>query len=802
MSSDTGRLGSLPGRDEELRRIRMLLGVARLVTVTGPGGIGKTTVVRHIAGEAGRADGDCWFVDLTSTTSASEIARVVATVVGLVVTERETPDAALESFLRSRASLLVLDNLEHLAGAGSLIEGWLARLPGLRVLATSRIPLGTAAEIAVPLPGLGLPERDDPESVATSPAGRLFLERAQRVGSTAPLDKDAAGDLAAVLRSLDGSPLAIELAAGRMRILSPAGLRRRLSDPGVLAAVRGNAEEPDRHGSLRDVLAMTLDLLPGDGRRLLVGLSTCPGSFDLDLAQALAPEIPAVPALDLLVSAGLVSPAEPVAGEPRFRLLETIRSQVATELDPAAAGRLHERHARAVAGMLERLNREWLIDERAATDRAMAEDDNIVAAMDWATAHDPDLALSMLAALDRYHQDGISLERSVRWCREAIARASPDHPHRPHVVGSLLRLLTRFAGPTEALRLEPEVIAAAQASPGPLRRSSYLRLAHAYYAAGDVPSTIRYNRLAADASLDPDDATALRLDAEALSAWHDTGNAITAARMHLASAAASRRAGRLTNQGIDLFKAATLELRAGATAEAIRHAREATVACPPGNVRAFAFDILAFALAEVGSVPEARTALRSAWAHVEREAVIDRIEALEAAVALLTAEHRCEEAVRAITVADRERLATGWTRDPYLAGLIERWRSSAIRDLEPIRHRLAEQAAATLSLEEAIAPALAVPPATPSGVRATVRAPQSVRAPETLTAREVEVLALLALGRSDSEIAEALFISPKTASVHVANIKGKLGLGSRLEVALHARDLGFGAQGTEHPPLH
>ncbi len=766
-----------------------LLEEHRLVTLTGPGGIGKTTLARSVLAQSGGAD--TWFIDLWPVEREPEVPHAVAAGLVLVVTEAEDAETAMLAYLRARPALLVLDNVEHLPGLGRRVHEWLAEAADLRILATGRMPLGVPGEQEFPVSGIALPRGDTPDEVEASPAGRLFLDTARRLGALEVVDAATAGDLAVLLRRLDGMPLAIELAAGRSRVLTPSGLLRRLDDPTVVAA--GSTHDGDaRHASLDRVLAMTLDLLPGPQRRLLAALSVCPGSFDMEVAGALAPDMPIVPAMDLLLAAGLARRDGDIAGETRFGLLETVRTRMARELTPADRAVTAERHAGAVLSMAERAVPEWISDERRAVARFVAEDDNIAAAVEWATEHDAALGLRLLAAFDRRAQGGVQLERSVRWHRTLLAAARPDDPLRLIVTSSLLRLLTRYAGPREALTLESEVLAEIDSQPRPVRRGIYLRLAHAYYALGDARATARFSKLASAAADDPDDAAALRLDGEAQLAWVVDQDAEQSASLYRLAAAADARAGRVTNRAIELFKAALAELRAGRPASAASAAREAVGLSPPGNGRAFAGSIHVFALAELGDIGSARESLAAAWHEVEQEARIDRIEVLEAAVAMIAAEGRLAAAITALAVADRDRPATGWQRDPHIAFLLDRWRQRAVRSLGSMQVSLAAGDAATRTIEDVMAD--------------TFRSPErplivyGASMVERLTPREVEVLALVADGRSDGEIAAELFISPKTASVHVANIKGKLGLDSRLQVALHAREIGI--FGGPEPAVH
>ena len=444
--------------------------------------------------------------------------------------------------------------------------------------------------------------------------------------------------------------------------------------------------------------------------------------------------------------------------------------------------------------MAEVAESKWHGDERSALAWFTAEDDNIAAAFAWASGHDAALGLRLLAAFFRRANIGVQLDRSVRWYRTMLAAAPVDDPLRRRVLGALVRLVARYAGPAEALTLEQQLLMDIDAQPRPVQRGVYMSLAFAYYALGDVPAHIRYEKMAGAVADDPEDAAALRLGAAAARAWAVDHDAEGSASLYRLAAAANARAGMATNRAIALFKAALAELRAKQPTPAAVAAHEAIDLCPPGNLRAFAGSIHVLALAELGDTRAARGSLAAAWHEVEQEARVDRIEVLEAAVALLAAEGRHAAATTALAVADRDRPATGWRRDPHIGFVLDRWRQRAARDLGPTRTGLAVDAAVTTTIEDAVIGAL-IPPAAPVSVDGG-----RTGMVERLTRREVEVLALVAQGRSDGEIATELLISPKTASVHVTNIKGKLGLDSRLQVALHAREMG--AAGGSEPVVN
>ena len=184
------------------------------------------------------------------------------------------------------------------------------------------------------------------------------------------------------------------------------------------------------------------------------------------------------------------------------------------------------------------------------------------------------------------------------------------------------------------------------------------------------------------------------------------GDLALAAKLLGQSAAAHQRAGSPANAGIATFKRALVELRAGQVVSAVDDAAAAVTRCPAGNIRAFALDVLALALAERGSPDEAREAVVEAWLIVEREALVDRLEALESAVAVLGAEGRYAEALGALSVADRERPRTGWVRDPHVAVVLERWRADLTRSLTSVHAGLAAAASSSLTVESAMAGAM------------------------------------------------------------------------------------------------
>ncbi|MET7784659.1 BTAD domain-containing putative transcriptional regulator [Streptomyces sp. NPDC005388] len=329
-------LTSFVGRDDDLARIDMLLAAGRLVTVIGPGGAGKT----RLALEAARRhqqeyrDGS-WLIDLSPVTEPAKVGAALLAAIGLLGTALFETSAkpvddldVLADQLSGRESLLVVDNCEHLIDAvAHLLSALLARCAGLRVLATSREPLAIDGEALVLLGPLTLPEPDaDVEQAHRTASVRLFTERAAAVRPGFDIDQRNVGEVLRIVRSLDGMPLALELAAARLRTLSLADLATGLSDRFRLLTTGSRTAFP-RHRTLRAVIAWSWDLLGEDARTVAERISVLPGGVTPASATAVCAgtTVPAGEVRELL--AGLVDRSllqlAPDTG--RYRMLETIR---------------------------------------------------------------------------------------------------------------------------------------------------------------------------------------------------------------------------------------------------------------------------------------------------------------------------------------------------------------------------------------------------------------------------------------------------------------------------------------------
>jgi predicted ATPase len=281
-------LSSLVGRDLEIAAVRERLLGGRVVTLTGPGGCGKTRLALRVAAlAAGGFEDGAWLVELASLADAVLVSASVAEALGVPERDAADPMAGVVRALAGREVLIVLDNCEHVLGtAGKVVVMLAGQCPRVRILATSRERLDVPGELVFPVPPLGLPEDGSVRAVAASEAGSLFMTRARAASPGFALTADSAAAVAELCAQLDGMPLAIELAAARCPALGPAQLAARLEGhPGLLS---GGAARPGRHRSLEALVSWSYDLLGEAERRLLARLSVLRGGFDLEVAERVA----------------------------------------------------------------------------------------------------------------------------------------------------------------------------------------------------------------------------------------------------------------------------------------------------------------------------------------------------------------------------------------------------------------------------------------------------------------------------------------------------------------------------------
>jgi predicted ATPase/class 3 adenylate cyclase len=449
-----GRATNLPaqptplvGRSRELEAVReLLLGEGtRMVTLTGPGGTGKTRLALQVAADLVDEFPDgVYGVMLAPIADPDVVPLELARVLGVEETPTLSIAEALKAVLANRRTLILFDNFEHVGPASALLGDLLGACPVLKALVTSREPLRIAAERQYPVPPLGLPESSSVKSAleaAEYEAVMLFVERARAVRPDFELTDETAPIVAEICERLDGLPLAIELAAAWSKVLPPAALLRRLERRLELPATRG-ADVPARQSTIRQAIAWSYDLLADEERRLHARLSVFVGGFTLEAAERVvapagepAPDV--LEGVGSLVDRSLLRETEDAAGEPRFTMLATIREYALEHLlDTGDNEDLLRRHALEFARFAEEADEGLRTgDQLLWFDRLEAEHDNLRAALDSSAASgDDETALRLGGALGWF------------WY---------THGHALEGCGRLTDLLAQTEGVPDELRARP-----------------------------------------------------------------------------------------------------------------------------------------------------------------------------------------------------------------------------------------------------------------------------------------------------------------------------------------------------------
>ena len=357
------RVQPLIGRESVLERLAEMIGDHRLVTLVGPGGVGKTSLGMELARTVGgQFEDGVHVVELVGIVDEDATAGALATAIDVNLQKSRSIDDAIVDLLRPRHSLLVLDNCEHLIEpVAELVARILREAPAISIVATSREPLAVAGErlwTVDPLP-TGPEELVSSELVlgqlAEIPAVALFVARAKAADPSFVLDTATAPLVIEICRRLDGIPLAIELAAARARSIGVAEVARRLDQRfGVLKAMRRGSDP--RHRTMHDAISWSYDMLEPDERALFTALSVFAGSFDLGSAEAMAPGGNALDLLTRLTERSMLAVRPGAGGSTRYELLETLREYGRTRLSDARAAELfagHAKHFAAEAGAVE-----------------------------------------------------------------------------------------------------------------------------------------------------------------------------------------------------------------------------------------------------------------------------------------------------------------------------------------------------------------------------------------------------------------------------------------------------------------
>ena len=782
-------LTSFVGRAGPVGEVTALLDRDRLVTVTGPGGAGKTRLAGQVAKQvAGRFADGVWLAELAPVRDPVLVPAMVPAALGV----REQPGlsaaAALARVLARQQLLLVLDNCEHVAGAAAeLCAGLLAACDEVRVLATSREPLRVAGEARYRLAPLALPDPDDLAEAARAEAVALFTDRARSAVPQFALTGETTPVVARLVARLDGMPLAIELAAARVEALGVAQLLDRLGDRFALLA-DGDRTAPPRQQSLAATVEWSYKLLDEHERRVFRMVSVFPGPFTLEAAEAVAGP-GAGPAVLRLVDCSLLTPPQAGPdGRLRYVMLETLRAYGAGLLAEAGEQERAEaalaRYALGVAGQAaaglqagpgESAAARWLDAEDATTRQVLT----------WATVHDAAVALRLALALAPWWQLRGRLAgqypllrqaaeyagtASGRWCvaqvwlgwaawssadlaaalghftavRDAAADRPPSRALTAALAGraTVLRQMGRTAEAAgdgrRALALARQIGDPA----GELMALMDLSLDAAY--AGHHDEAVRLARQAGRITAGIPGGLARRCSQVLTIVLADAGDLAEAARAGAAGLARARDAGDLWNQASLLPRIVDLDLRAGRTGDAAAHLREGLQVA----VRTGSWLDLRFGLFQCGE--------------------------------LCAATGRAAEALTLCAAADRHE---GLIDSPWSVPRREEQMRQARQALGPGRARAAEDRGAAMSLATAAEYALML----------TDPVPPQPAAPDpgTLSARERELVTLVARGRTNAEIAAELYISVRTVGSHLDRIRDKTGCRRRADLTRLALTTGL-----------
>ena len=787
-------VASFIGRERELAGITSILSESRLLTLTGAGGCGKTRLALRAAAEVARRFPDgVWTVQLAPLTSSALVPRTVATALGIQRTEGRPLLATLALAIGPRRLLLILDNCEHLIGAcARLAETLLRACPHLTILATSREPLRIPGEVTWRVPSLALPGAGPLpplEKLAQIEAVALFLDRARARRPDFALNTANAPAVAAICQRLDGLPLGIELAAGRMGSLTPEHIATRLD--GALQLLEGGGRTLPRHETMRGALDWSHALLSEEERTLFRRLAVFMGGFDAEAAQDVCGgETSVLPMLLALVEKSLVEPRLRER-ETRYRLLEPVRQYAWARLEEQGeVAEMERRHARSFLTLAEAAEPHLMSGAREPWMARLAEEqDNLRAALAWSRRGtepgDLEVGLRLCGALAwRWVFQGEASE-GLEWIESALAKSERADPAARMKALYFSGELTWLLGQHALARTKLEESAAFWRAHGDRRN-----LAYALQALAPIAPEPQATALGEES---------LRLFQEVGDEWGATHAMFSLAILTLLrgdSVAARSQLeavlGMWRSQADEWGMAQTLnflgDLARGAgdieTATA-RYQESLTLLrrqSMTGTIPSLLHNLAYLALRD----DRPRQALR-----LFRESLIlfrdqgdqrGLAECLAGLACALVAQRQSERAARMFGAAEALFTAIDAAIWPVNAPDYTRGLALDRERMDARAFTAAWEAGHALSLSEALAEALMEPQEDVSPDEANELG---------LTHRELEVARLVAQGMTNRQIGATLIITEGTARLHVKHILHKLGFASRARIAAWVMEQGL-----------
>ncbi len=787
------QLTGFVGRQSELADLRRLIVAGRLLTIVGFGGSGKTRLALELASERIEETPDgTWLVELAALTDGSLIEQAIAQAIETTDVPGKSLRESLIDGLREKQTLIILDNCEHLIEPiAELVHALLSHCPGIRILATSREALGVPGEVIWGLSGLSLPNDagSNLETIAATDAVGLFVDRARYRQPSFQLTTNNVTAIADICRRLEGIPLAIELAAARIIVLSPAEIALRLHESlGMLSSQSRLIVA--RHRGMRRVIDWSYQLLSDADKELFVTLSVFSGGWNLEAAEALAAstghtsanrsDSDVLEGLSQLVDKSLVAARASMTGSTRYGLLAPVRQygqeQLATRPN---AERVHAAHTTVFTQLAEQAEPQLSGDQqRIWLERLETEHDNLRAALAWSIKHDRDLASRLVAALWRFWWLHGHLSEGQGWIDRVLAASAgapvADRARTMQAAGSLAwaqghydrslpyieksLALNRERGDSKGILNALSALGSVLGNQGEYVRASAaheegLSLARAIGDLLEVETAL--GNLADIAYYQGDYEAARTWWEESLNLQHERGGEYGVAIIlnNLAEMARNQgdydRSAPMLEEALAVFR--TIDFKHG----------------------------IAISLANLADVRWTLGDRASAVAHLRDSLAVARdlhntvvsASCLDIVAKLLATNGDAAQAAHLLAAADAFRGAAGAELSPADRSILQPAIDTVRARIDEAIWLAASEAGAAMTAEQAMEIALA-------GLDGTSSSPSSTAMPE-LTAREREIALLVAQELTNRQISERLGTSNRTVDTHVGNILRKLNISSR-----------------------